>query len=101
MCRALFAIFVTAGIISASAFGSTAVHPATTDLTPEKVTTLKVQPALERVNITTSYRSPSAPALTIGPADKAESGWRYPGTLLATLALIIVIAVRRHKSGKH
>ena len=75
--------------------------------TTAKATRMKLQPGTEPVKVNTVHgvdtvrsSQPSLGATAAGEADADESGWHPYGTLLATLALMGVIAVRRHKAGR-
>jgi hypothetical protein len=66
----------------------------------DKTTRMKLQPGAETVKVRAVY----SPDVRANPADDldapGESGWRSYGMLLATLALMGVIAVRRYKAGR-
>jgi hypothetical protein len=105
MGRILFSIFLSIGILSGPAFGSTPAGTTPSELKPATVAALTLQPVPDHANINASYRPETAQPVAMNSvgsqADKADTGWRYLGTLLATLVLIGAIAVRRHTAGKH
>jgi hypothetical protein len=100
----LLTTFLIAGVISTSAFGLAPARQVAANSTPESVAALQLPAESKHAKINTSYRSAqaqiSSPHLTDSPANKADSGWQYLGTLLSTLALIGTIAIRRHMAGK-
>jgi hypothetical protein len=103
MGRILFSIFLSLGIISGSAFGSTSPATAPAHLKPEAVAVLTMPPSPDPTTINTSFHPapdpPVVPGSVTNQAEKTDSGWHYLGTLLATLVLIGAIAVRRHTAG--
>ena len=103
MGQILFLIFLTIGMGSGTAFGSTQIPTTPASLKPEAVAVLALQPDPERAKMNASYRPAPSQTITLNPvanqADKEDSDWRYLSTLLTTLVLIGVIAVRRHTAG--
>ncbi len=96
--------------VLAAYIGSAAAQPPApvNTLHNESIKSIKLQPAREttaRVNAvytgTAQPRelAPTTPAIQSQQSD--ESGWRSYGTLLATLMLMVVIAVRRYSGPRH
>ena len=106
MFRPVFTAILATWIASASA--STNPPAAPKAMTPTganaKATRMKLQPGTEPVKLSTVrgtepvINSTSLNAAAIDEAGPDDSGWHPYGTLLATLALMCVIAIRRHKT---
>jgi hypothetical protein len=100
MGRIFFLIFLTIGMVSGPAFGSTHTQTNPASFKPEAVAALTLQPDPELAKINASYRQGPDQAVTLNPVVKKEDpDWQYVSALLTTLVLIGVIAVRRHTSG--
>ena len=103
MCRNLFTIVLTTGVISASA--STIAHPTAADLKPAALSALQPSDFAERNKVNALYRAAPAQAAAPNPATtqivQADSDWKYLATLLTTLVLIGAIAVRRYTAERH
>ncbi|CAN7187021.1 hypothetical protein [Polaromonas sp. LjRoot131] len=95
---------------SASAYSDSSDQPPPQPLAAKasaaKSTHMKLQAGADSVKVRAVYspdirpNPPQAFAADDGP-EAGESGWRSYGMLLATLALMGVIAVRRFKAGRH
>ena len=106
MFRALSTIVLAIGIMSVSAWASSPAQSAPADRAPEATApdlllktppdSLKVRTLQSTVPVETVALIPAG-----NQAGKAGSGWSSWGTLVATLALIGAIGVRRYKPGKH
>lgn len=112
MFRTLFTAILATWIASASASANQPAAPVavTPTGTAAKATRMKLQPGTEPVKVNTVHSVDTVRTgqsgqsglggTAAGEADTDESGWHPYGTLLATLALMGVIAVRRHKAGR-
>jgi hypothetical protein len=108
MFRTLFTAILATWIASATASTNPPAAPAAVTPTgaTAKATRMKLQPGTEPVKVNTVHsvntvrngQSGLGVTAAAGEADTDESGWHPYGTLLATLALMGVIAVRRHKA---
>lgn len=91
MCRNLFTIVLTTGIISATAPASAASHPSAADLKPAELQALQPTDLVERHKVSTLYLTApaqlAAPNPTTTPGVQADSDWKYLATLLTTLVL--------------
>lgn len=115
MRRALFTTALTTLIILTSAY--TPAHASPAVLKPAVIAAPNSLNSAEHITISSSSLQRAAPIQTIAlnastntnpatnpatmKADQPDSGWQYPATLLTTLVLIGIIAVRRHTAGRH
>jgi hypothetical protein len=71
---------------------------------PDTAVRVKLQSGTEGVKVSTKHGETQAHSVAQRSANDTsstdDSGWRTYGTLLATLVLMGVIAVRRQKSGR-
>lgn len=100
-------VLTTTVLATCMAFISAPVvaHPAATPAASAARTTLQPGAAAVAGKVSAKHSEPPARSLSQGlagqPPDADGSGWRTYGTLLATLALMGVIALRRQRFGRH
>jgi hypothetical protein len=109
MSRALLTVVLVgcfAASSSASAKASVQVRTGSQDAVSETVSPVSRRPlqsAAEPVMVIATGIVPEGPSVTPSSVDsrssKQNAGWRAYGTLLATLALMAAIALRRHRAG--
>lgn len=80
-------------------------HPAAMPTASAERTTRQPGAGAVAVKVSAKHSEPPARGISQGsagqPPDTDGSGWRTYGTLLATLALMGVIALRRQRFGRH
>lgn len=106
MSRALLTVVLVAGLAAAApalATTSIQVDASPPDAVSETAARMPLQPAGAPVIVVATGSVPerrSVPQVAVDSRSNTdESGWRTYGTLLATLVLMAVIALRRHRAG--